>query len=439
MTEEEDIKNFTISFFANLNAAVLWDSSGKKLRVLNVPESFEKFYGKKSPYDLVFKTEDMQNGEEPMIKGSFLLNCMKEFLSDKGQTTLVKIDFDSSSEEDIHKCLHFRNCQLSNFIRKPAYDWLVRFTFLTTLQYLNEKEQIMNPIYVKGGEIVKFNLGQYKTLDGKKEEIKIEDIKSQYNAAKSFLKSQIQPKIESISEGLDKRLEKELQRVRNHYLNQIEEDGLNLEKSERQAKELENQMSNSEANKTLDMDFAKIRLSRLKETIASLKSEKRMGDIKKEKEFFLKDEENKHSLNVNNQVMNTTIIYFPINSYSGYLKNHDTTRLFNFVYNPLTGEVSKVLCEVCSKEIKDICLCTGGHISCGGCLRACLECQSEYCTKCLSNSCFTCGKKICKKCAKRCPLCGKIKCKSHMSGLSACNSCMEKTRASSLKRANFRI
>jgi hypothetical protein len=440
MSESEEIKNFTVSFFTNLKANLFWDNGGKKLTVTTVPESFEKFYGKRAPYEIVFSASDTNNNEELMVTGSFMLNCMKEFLQDKGQTTLVKLDFNLDSEDELQKYIRLKNCQITSLTKKPSYDWLVRFTFLTTFQYLNEKEQLMNPIYVKGRDIVKFDLDSYKTAEGKKEEINIKDIKIQYNFAKDYLKTLIQPKIEKVSEILNKKLEKELERVNQHYLNQIKEDSDNLIKSERQIKELEDQLANPQKNPALDLEFAKVRVRRLNETIDNLKSIKRKEDLKKEQEFFIKDETNRHSLGVDNKIMNTTIVYFPIYSYSAYLKNHDATRIFNVVYNPLTKDISKINCEVCSKEIKELYLCSAGHISCGGCLRACLECQKEYCTNCLKISCFSCGKKLCKKCAKKCVLCGKYKCKAHMPTISHCQTCLSKASTNSLRsKPNFRF
>jgi len=434
MTESEDIKNFTVSFFTNLKSNLFWDNCGKKLKITAVPETFEKFYGKKSPYELVFSKEDAINGEELMVKGSFLLNCMKEFLQDKGQTTLVKIDFDFDPGDEIQKYLKLKNCQLTSITKKPSYDWILRFTFLTTFQYLNEKEQMVNPIYIKEKEIVNFNLDAYKTIEGKKEDINLKDIRAQYNLAKDYLKTLINPKIEKISGILNEKLDKELERVKHHYLNQVNEDSANLTKSERQIKELSEQITNSEKNPNLDRGFAQVRIKRLRETIDNLKSPKRKDDLKKEEEFFLKDETNRHSLSVDNKIMNTTIAYFPIYNYSGYLKNSDSVRIFNLVYNPLTKDISKMSCEVCSKEIKELYLCSAGHISCGGCLRACLECQKEYCTNCLKISCFSCGKKLCKRCAKKCIFCGKYKCPSHMFNSSKCKTCSEKISAANLAR-----
>jgi len=436
MSESEDIKNFTLSFFTNLKANLFWDNDGKKLTITSIPEEFEKFFGKKAPYELVFSQTDYFSGEEVMINGSFLLNCMKEFLQNKGQTTLVKIDFEVDPTEEIKNYLHLKKCQITHITKKQAYDWMVRFTILTTLQYLNEKEQLMNTIYVKGNEVIKFDLDKYKLIEGKKEEIQIKDIKNQYSSAKDYLKILIEPKIEKLSENLNIKLDKEIERVKKHYLNQFDEDKQNIIKSEKQLKDLENQLKSSE-NKNLDKDFINLRIKRLNETIAQMGSPKRQDELKKEEEFFINDENHRHGLSIENRIMNTTIAYFPIFIYSICLKSPTATRAFNVNFNPITKEISKIKCECCDAEINKISLCSNGHLSCENCLRGCSECGEDYCKKCLTLSCFSCSKQLCKKCSKRCSSCNKTKCANHMSTGSLCISCTEKKKASSAKRPTF--
>ncbi len=432
MTESEDLKNFVVSFFTSLKCNLAWD--GNKLTVFNIPENFQKFSGKASPYQIVFLQEHATDGEEVIMKGSFLLNSIKEFLADKGQTTLVKIDFELNDEVEIKNFFKLRNATITNISKKETYDFMTRFTFLTNLQYLNEREQVMTPICVKENQIIDFDLEKYNLLAGKKDEIKTSDIKPQYLAAKEYLKKLIEPKIEKIGANLNIKLEKELQRIKQHYLNQIKEDGDNLIKSEKQIRELENQLNNPE-NKELDQSFLKIRIKRLAETIENLNSEKRKAALSAEEDFFNRDETNRHSLAIDNKVINTTIAYFPIFNYSLYLKNHDAMRILNLVYNPLTKEISKLKCEVCSQELKDLWLCSTGHISCYACMKACLDCGNEYCKNCLKISCFVCEKQLCKKCAKKCNLCGKYKCKAHMSSSSTCKTCADKGKASTLRRS----
>jgi hypothetical protein len=420
MSEIEEIKNFTVAFFTNLKANLFWDND-TKLTITTVPENFEKFYGKKAPYELVFNQLDAKNGEEIMASGSFLLNSMKEYLQNKGQATLLKIDPAVDAKSEIEKRFRLKNSSINSISKKEAYDWLARFTFLTTIQYLNEKEQFMNPLYVKDNLIIDFNLENYKTLEGKKEELNIDDLKFYYSLAKERLKTILEPKISKISSVMDIKLEKEIQRVKQHYLNQIAEDKQNLEKSVRQIKELEYNLSKNHSVE--EAESFKIRIKKLKESIDALKNEKRKEDLKREEDFFIKDETNKHSLAIDNKLMNTTIIYYPIYTYSINLKNPEISRAIEITFNPLNNEISKVSCDCCTKEIKELSLCSFGHVTCHSCLRGCSVCSKEYCKKCLEKECFACGKKICRKCGKSCRRCNKFKCLSHFNKAGICSSC----------------
>ncbi len=432
--ETEDIKNFTISFFNSIKAEI--SNNGNMFVITNVPDNFEKFYGKPTPYRLVFTNEnhDLEANEnvELITPGSFLLHCMKEFLSERGKTSLVKIDFELDDKDAVKNKIKLRNCDISNIAKKPSYEHLLRFTFLTTLKYLNEKKEIMTSFYFKDGKQVLFNLDNYKTLEGKKEDISIGDIKPEYEKAKEQLKSEIQPKIAEISGLLGEKLEKEMERVKQHYENQLKEDKDNIFRAEKQIADLENQLKNNPNSS--DKDFIQIKIKRSKENIDFLKSQKRKDELKREEEFFIKDEINKHSINLDNRMINTTIIYFPILKYSLYLKNNEGARFLELVYNPLAKTLSDFNCEVCAKPIKELWLCASGHISCYACSRACLDCGQEYCKNCVKTTCFSCEKPLCKKCAKKCYTCGKTKCKNHMHNSTTCKTCHDKI---SVKRPVF--
>ena len=92
--EENKIINFVKKFFENLKAKVYWDNH--ILVIQNVPESFEKSYGKKSPYRLVFKEEDKTNAREDVelvSPGKGILNYITRHLeSSGGNTTILTLE-----------------------------------------------------------------------------------------------------------------------------------------------------------------------------------------------------------------------------------------------------------------------------------------------------------------------------------------------------------
>ncbi len=415
----EELKKFLESFFKNLKSNIL--EQGNLMIIESVLESFEKFYGKKSPYKFVFTESDktLDSEAELITKGSFLISCMRDFLESKGQTTLLMINFKLDPREQIKNNFLFKNAELSGLNKKEIPKSMIRFTFQTTFQYLNEKEQAINEVYIENGKVIEFNLNNYEFSEGKKETINIGNIKKEYFLAKERLKTILDPQIQKMSQSLDKKLEKELERIKQHFKNQELELGSKLEDSERQLKQLEKQDPS-------DITILN-KIKKLKQTIEEINLLGAKEKLRKEEQFFLNDETHKHALALNTKLINTTIICYPSFILSGYLKNANSIRVLNLNYNPLESKFETIICDCCKSPIVKIGLCSSGHLSCEKCLRACQDCQKEYCSVCLNHTCFTCGKKICRKCTGHCSKCHKDKCSNHMSSSNICQTCQEKS------------
>jgi hypothetical protein len=140
----------------------------------------------------------------------------------------------------------------------------------------------------------------------------------------------------------------------------------------------------------------------------------KMGDdearsrILKEQEFTINDAMHKHSLNVDNKLVNTTVIYYPVFNFKLYLQGQKNSgRFVEMSYDPLTKRVSGFNCDACGEGIRDLNLCSSGHVVCEKCLVRCGECGEQFCEKCLTRSCSSCGRGLCKNCAVMCLGCGK--------------------------------
>jgi hypothetical protein len=426
---EDEIKNFTVAFFANLKCALSWKGENKEiLNVQNIPESFEKFYGKRGPYNLTFKieTKNLFPDTELINSSSFLISCMRELLENKGQTTLLKINFELDPKLELKKNFLFKNCDITSITKKETPKTIIRFTFQTVFQYLNEKEQVMHEIYLEDGKIISFDLKNFKTLEGKKETIAIGDIKKEYSIARDQIHSILEPQIMKISSMLDLRLEKELTRIKLHFSNQ---------KNELELKEKELKKDLEELNTIQEKDNSTLaKIQKIEQALLEIKNINQKEKLEREESFFIKDETQKHALSLNTKLINTTIIYYPLFSFSGFLRSPVSTRIIEITYHPILKEFSKLYCDCCKKEINKISLCSSGHLSCEHCLRGCSDCGKDFCNLCLTHACFTCGKKVCKKCAKRCSKCHKDKCSSHMASSNVCQTCEENNQ-----RTNSRI
>ena len=436
MTYSEKIKEFVRKFFENLGCEIeempsdsFSDEKTNSLKVQNVPPKFAKFYGKTEPYYFYFDESEKIPEGEYITKGSYLLSCINKFLEDKGETTLLKIRFDEKPRELIEKRFTIRNCEISEVSFTNHYEYLERFTFLTTFQYLNKKEEVVNRIFMKNSREIEFDLDRFQVEEGKKRDLKTTDFQNDYSVAKEKLQEKIQEKKDSLKEYLSEALEKEKQRVENHHYVQLDDDRRNIEKLKKQLDELDPGEQNRK------------KIQRLREQLEELNSEERKQYLERDKNSTLNQEIQKHSLNIKNRLLNTTIIYYPVYEYRAYFKtSSNSKRLIHLNYNPVRDRFSEINCDNCGKELGEIILCSSGHLICRECGDRCENCNDIICKKCSTFECPDCEKNVCKKCVLRCPVCGKIKCLSHFTkeafdNRNICKDCA-KTCAECGKRFN---
>lgn len=418
--EISTLRSFCERFFLKLGAKVR--SEEKVIIIEDVPEKFESFFGKKSPFYLTFSKEASESikDSELIVNGSYLLRAMSDFLEDKGQTTLLKLIFNVETN-DIRDYLKLVNCKIEKVSKKEVNEFIAGFTFLNVFQYLNEKEQVINSLHLDKEGLIDFDINNYSSTEGKKSEVFIGDIKSRYEKAKGEIREIIKPKIEEVSNSLKKRLQKEIERISKHYDLQIKEIDEKTISYEKQIQELEAGNTNG------DIKNIPSRINKLKEQIEELRKGEQRGLLVKEREFFINDEKHKYSLSLDNKLINTTIIYYPVYKFSVFFKSNEGGREIDIDYNPVKKSITKIYCDLCKKEINEIILCSSGHISCKECISKCSDCNKDYCVECLTKSCDFCGKKLCKRCIKKCVKCGKQFCSNHIrkSGLGdVCINCM---------------
>jgi len=129
-------KDFILEFFKDCK---INDKEGV-LTISEVPRDFEEFIGKKTPYKLVFdfnlhaKVKD----SELVIQGSYFLLGIRDYLRNKGQTSLLKLDIKPDLLE-LSKNPKLKNYKILE-IKPGDYNFLSEFSFLSIYQYLNEKK-----------------------------------------------------------------------------------------------------------------------------------------------------------------------------------------------------------------------------------------------------------------------------------------------------------
>lgn len=440
--ENNEIRNFVETFFRNLGASI--NADGEILNITQVPQDFESLVGKKSPYFVRFDKPD--ENSEYITKGSTLLKSMMNYLEQRGQTTLIKLNFEEDFKEELQKYFSFKNCLINAINKKQNFKAIVRFTITTTLQYLNEKEQITNHVCIEDSEVKDFVLENYNYLEGKKEELPQMDLKKDYEIAKNELKNLASKRIEDTAKNLSEKLEREIERVKNHYSRHKEEIMQNVRRLNENKRVLEIQLQKS---KPEEIPQINLRIQKIQEALNQIEKSEFEKNLDKEMQFFIADEKNKHSLKINNKLINTSVIYYPIYNFEIFLKSNESVRKLDLVYDPMKDALLKnANCDSCKKEIREIFLCSSGHISCSSCREECSLCKSALCLACTKKRCDFCGRKLCKKCDVKCNSCWKTVCKNHADknyadGKEYCTNCIKRceicnqyTTKSRMRKAN---
>jgi hypothetical protein len=405
-----ELINFFIKFFKSIGCEV--KSNENALEISNIPANFEKFSGKKGPYLLSFDKEI--EGYEAVSPNHYLIKTIKEFLEGRGETTLLKINFENNLKEEIPKIIPFLNSEIKNISKTAKNSFIFKFSFATTSQYLNEKETCINHLFVHEGKIINFN-EKLELTEGNKRDFQEVEAYEEYNLAKEELKKIMSPKTEELKFKLGRQLNNEIERIKQHYEN-------NKKETEEQEKSLKKQI---EANKE-----DKEKTKRLAKMLENLREENNKKKMEEEEEEFIQKEIKKHGLKIDSRLINTTIIYFPVYNLNLTLEiEKNNFKMIELSYNPLKKEVSPVFCKSCGKEVKEIILCSSGHITCRNCGEKCASCGSIYCKSCQIKRCSECGRTLCSKCQNICESCGKVFCDFHITknGRSRiCKNCEKK-------------
>lgn len=409
MESNLDLAKFSESFFQKLGCKAQWQ--GDVLFVENIPNSFEAFVGKKGPYEFVFDASLKEGEREFLSKGGYFLNAMANYLENKNKNTMLKLNFDINPLNEILTRFSFINSEIERIDKKENYDYFLRFTFSTNFQYLNEKERENISLYVYEGKLINFDISKFNYSDGKKDDIKIGDIKKDYELTKNVLKEKISGKITRISAMLSDMLNKELQRVENHYNHQIMEADDKLNEIKKQITLLEEKTSKTDPK---EIEKIEKRIEKLKLELEQTNPAKRKEELKKEKEFYLSEEKHKYGLNISTSLINTSIVYYPKYDFIVHLKSKDATDRLVLTYDPIQKHMPPVVCEGTAEKIYRIYLCAAGKICSDKALVECVESGKLYCKSVMNTICGHCHKPVYKKFADYCPITKKYYVKRYM-------------------------
>ena len=292
MKKYNSSKKFLLEFFKDAKV----EDKDEVMTVSEVPEDFEKFVGKKSPYKFVFdinKHNEVKDSEL-IMQGSYFLLAIRDYLSNKGQTSLLKIVPELKYKD----------------LKQVETGFLYEFSFLSMYQYLNDKKQSVSKILVSNGKILNIDLRKFKTQRGNKEEIPSLDPTDNYKIAKKKLEENVNNEVKPIKKLLKEKLEKELFRVKNHYSKQIKEKDEEVENCANKIKLLQSKLRHTSYERDRNILVRMIREST--ERLEMLKQRSYKERLKVEETFHIKDEVEKHVLSIKNSLINVTVYYYPI-------------------------------------------------------------------------------------------------------------------------------
>lgn len=306
MEKENKAKDFILEFF---RYSKIKEEKGVVI-ISEVPHEFENFVGKKAPYKFVFDiaSHNRTKDSELIMQGSYFLLAIRDYLQDKGQTSLMKINIQRDNREIA------KNPQLKNYkiieIKENGVNFIEEFSFLSTYQYLNDKKQSLITNQVKDKELINLNLEKFSTQKGKIEDIPEIDSGESYGVAKKALDLVVAKEIRPIKKILKEKLEKELFRVKDHYFKQIKEKDEEVETCANKIKMLQSKLRHTSYERDVLILQRTIRES--KERLEMLKKKSYAERLKTEENFHINDEIEKHVLSIKNVLMNITVYYYPI-------------------------------------------------------------------------------------------------------------------------------
>jgi len=302
---QNNSKEFILEFFKD---SKIKDERGV-LTISEVLPEFEDFIGKKSPYKLVFdfNLHNKIKDSELIMQGSYFLLSIRDYLSDKGQTSLLKINTTPNLSE-ISKIPKLKNCKVIE-IKQSSYEFLSEFSFLSNYQYLNEKKQSQNKILVKNREVLNLDLSKFKIQTSNKDEIPEIDLSNAYQIAKNRLTSNVTKEIKPIKIILKEKLDRELGRIKDHYFKQIKEKDEEVERCAEKIKLLKSKLKHTFYDRDISILNRLIRESQ--ERLENLKKKSYKSRLEAEEKFHVNDEVEKHVLSIKNNLINVTLYYYP--------------------------------------------------------------------------------------------------------------------------------
>lgn len=316
-------KEFILEFFKHCK---IQDEKGV-LTISEVPADFEEFVGKKSPYKFVFdfNLHTRVKDSELIMQGSYFLLAIRDYLENKGQTSLLKLDL-SENLDNLNESLKIKDSRIIE-IKPNNFKFISEFSFLSIYQYLNEKNQFIHKILTQGNKVLDLDISKFKTTTGNKNEIPEINIDESYLIAKKTLNEQVAKEIKPIKLALKEKLDKELQRIKDHYFKQIKEKDEEVERCSEKINLLKSKLKHTFYERDIRILQMKIRESTIQ--LETLKKKAYKERLITEEKFHINDEVEKQVLAIKNTLINVTLFYYSTYELSLVSKSKKITKQYD--------------------------------------------------------------------------------------------------------------
>ncbi|KJU85960.1 hypothetical protein MBAV_001846 [Candidatus Magnetobacterium bavaricum] len=180
-----------------------------------------------------------------------------------------------------------------------------------------------------------------------------------FKAANTALESVIRMELRDFIGSLNRRLNRNIERVVDYYETMISE-------------------TQQRAIKKGNVDDAK--------------TEDKIKAIKTELKWKTQDLVTSFALNIKTELLSATRIAVPAYVFNISIKRRKSVREFPLVYNQILRRLDALPCEHCFFPEKPYFVCDDRlHIVCKHCYIECTRCQRHYCSACYTDGCPKCG------------------------------------------------
>lgn len=375
----QEIRHFVTQFFLYFEADV--DRDGERLLV-ELPENLQEYF-KQERLRIAFHPHHLTDDAELATHGSYLLNRISEYMRDHGLATYAELPKNYTDRTKIPSELDFPNVIIEKARTRSGSKY--GFVFNFKLDYVSDEK--VGRLYSLGID-AEGNLWDPPSLEMEPAEpshIPSADLHEAYEKALWHVEEHVKRQSVEIEKDILQRLFRQISRLDVFYTEQIEE--LSSRRSGRGLQDVQD----------------------------------RIDHLQQEFQLKVAEETENHRLRVKISLISYQTWKIPYLNYALTLRPDSddpaaepTEREISLERDLFDGDLEPVHCAVCHDPVLTVLMCHNGHLTCDDHTHQCVECGRWECTECGIGKCGECGALVCSSCGRKCQICGKRLCPTHL-------------------------